>query len=284
MKQGSCNLFADDSVIYTTGETVNEVTQSLQSNLNDVGIWYEANKLVINADKCKSMLVSGARKINEKLNVYLNERLIEQVNEIRYLGIKVDDKLSWYKHIEKLHVQVMGKLSILRRLSKFLPKQMLEKIFKTTILPCIDYADTVWGTCSEKGMKMAQRLQNFAARIITGNYDYINFRGEDLVRQLKWQTIKERRIFHTAILMFKCTRGLAPNYLCDQINLLRDINVYETRYSSNYNVHVPFPRKEIFKRSFLYDGAKIFNSLPDFIKESNDICEFKSRYRAFYFT
>ena len=70
VKQGSCNLFADDSVIYTTGETVNEVTQSLQSNLNDVGIWYEANKLVINADKCKSMLVSGARKINEKLNVY----------------------------------------------------------------------------------------------------------------------------------------------------------------------------------------------------------------------
>ena len=173
---------------------------------------------------------------------------INQVDEIKYLGVIVDDKLNWYKQIEKLYAKVMGKLAVLRRLSKFLPKSILEVIFKTTILPCIDYADTVWGTASEKGLKMVQRLQNAAARIITGNNDYINVRGEDLVRQLKWQTIKERRNFHTSTLMFKCLKGLAPHYLCDQVNLLRDINDYNTRYTSNFNVHVPFPRKEIFKR------------------------------------
>ena len=114
---------------------------------------------------------------------------------------------------------------------------------------------------------MAQRLQNAVARIVTGNYDYVNVRGEELVRELKWQTIKERRIFHTATLMFKCVNGLAPNYLCDQINLLSDISGYNTRYAANYNLHVPFPSKEIFKRSFLYDGATIFNSLPDLLKQ-----------------
>ena len=131
---------------------------------------------------------------------------------------------------------------------------------------------------------MAQRLQNAAARIITGNYDYINVRGEDLVRQLKWQTIRERRTFHTATLMFKCMQGLAPNYLCDQINLISEINGYNTRSTSSYNVHVPFPRKEIYKRSFVYDGANIFNSLPDFLKRSTDVFEFKSRYKSFYFS
>ena len=197
--------------------------------------------------------------------------------------LDVDDKLNWYTHLKNLHVRVMGKLAVLRRLSKILPKDILEMIFKTTILPCIDYADTVWGTCTEKGQNMAQRLQNAAARIVTGNFDYVNFRGEELVKEVKWETIKERRIFHTAILMFKCINGLAPNYLCDQINLLSDVNIYETRSSSSRNVLVPFPRKEIFKRSFLYDGAKIFNSLPDVLKECSNVTDFKKRYKSFYF-
>ena len=74
----------------------------------------------------------------------------------------------------------MSKLAVLRRLSKCLPKDL-----KTTILPCIDYADIVRGTCTEKGQKMARELQNAAVKIVTVNYDYVNFRGEDLVKQLK---------------------------------------------------------------------------------------------------
>ena len=98
---------------------------------------------------------------------------------------------------------------------------------------------------------MAQRLQNGAARIITRNYDDVNFIGRDLVKQLKWETVKKRRIVHTAILIFKCTKGLAPNYFCVQINLLSDINICNTPSSSSRNVEVTFPRKEIFKIVFI---------------------------------
>ena len=87
-----------------------------------------------------------------------------------------------------------------------------------------------------------------------------------------------------ATLMFKCTQGLAPEYLCDQVNLESDINIYPTRYSSSTNVHIPFPRKEIFKRSFIYDGGCIFNSLPNFLKECKHLSEFKGKYKAHFFT
>ena len=55
---------------------------------------------------------------------------------------------------------VMGKLAILKMLSKVLARRALEIIFKTSSLPCIDYPDTVWGTCTAKGLNIAQRLQN----------------------------------------------------------------------------------------------------------------------------
>ena len=73
---------------------------------------------------------------------------------------------------------------------------------------------------------MVQRLHNAADRIVTGNYDCINYRGEDVVRSLKWQTIKERRHFHMSILMFKCSLNLAPTYLCDQLTFLNETNFY----------------------------------------------------------
>ena len=130
---------------------------------------------------------------------------------------------------------------------------------------------------------MAQRLQNAAARMITGNYDYINVRREDLVKQLKWQTIAERQRFHTALLMFKCVNGLAPNYLSDQITLLRDTNMYQTRETNGLNVYTPFPRKDIFKRSFLYNGATVWNSFPKFVQESDNIDDFKTNYKKHYF-
>ena len=59
----------------------------------------------------------------------------------------VDADLTWDTHVEKLY-KSHGKTSrFIRRLSQFLPRQTLERIFRWTILPCIDYADTVWGTC-----------------------------------------------------------------------------------------------------------------------------------------
>ena len=87
VRHGSCNLFADDSIIYTTGETVKEVTELLQANLNDVDIWYKENRLMLNADKSKAMLIKGKKKIDEKLNVTLDGHEIDLVNEVRYLGV-----------------------------------------------------------------------------------------------------------------------------------------------------------------------------------------------------
>ena len=63
-------------------------------------------------------------------------------------------------------------------------------IYLTVIQPSIDYADTVWGNCPEIYKNIIQGLQNHVARTITGNYDYVNFRGIDLAMELNWQRLK----------------------------------------------------------------------------------------------
>ena len=61
------------------------------------------------------------------------------------------------------------------------------------------------------------------------------------------QIIKERRQFHMVTLIFKCSLGLALNYLCDQVNIVSDtINNYSTRYTTSKNIPIPIPNKSIF--------------------------------------
>ena len=147
----------------------------------------------------------------------------------------------------------------------------------------MDYADTVWASCGVGDTKLLQRLQNYAARIVFKNFDFINTRGIDLVKQLKWQELADRRRFHTACLMFKCIHGIAPNYLSDQVTLLSEVSPYNTRRANSLDVIVPTVNKSIFKRSLSYNGAIIWNSIPDSIRNADDLQSFKLKYKRFYF-
>ena len=164
-----------------------------------------------------------------------------------------------------------------------MPAEALQLIYTACIQPVIDYCDTVWNVCGAGGTRRAQHLQNQAARIITGNFNYVDTRGEELVRNLGWQILSDRRNFHTAILMYKGINGLAPHYICDQITLLSQVNVYSTRSTDTLDVMVPTVKRNVFKKSFEYNGAVVWNSIPDFIRRSKDLISFKVQYRSHYF-
>ena len=115
----------------------------------------------------------------------------------------------------------------------------------------------------------------------TRNFDYINCRGIDLVKRLNLYTIRERRDYFLTTLMFKAFHGIAPHYLSDRIDMHFDINGYNTREAGSMNVYRPAVHKEIYRNSFLHSGGKLWNELPDFVKNSTNIETFKRNYRIY---
>ena len=78
---------------------------------------------------------------------------------------------------------------------------MLAYIYISIIQPKIDYAITLWGYTCQQNLHKIQRLQNRAARIVSGNYDYvINTRGIELVKSLQWMNVHQRRDYFMSIL------------------------------------------------------------------------------------
>ena len=128
-----------------------------------------------------------------------------------------------------------------------------------------------------------QRLQHRAARIIKGNFDYINVRGSDLVKQLGWQSIEQRRDYFVATLMHKCIYETAPIHLMNDIIMTADTHGISTRASANGIIQVPQPNCDVFKTSFRYQAATLWNNLPPDLRGIRDINSFKNMYKCLYF-
>ena len=289
IRNASCNMFADDNSLYTSGVSLTETKENFQSSVNDANLWYKNNHLPVNIMKTLCMVSASVRKLKElndrcaPLYIQFDGENLKQAQNCIYLGLSVDNDLKWDSQIQRICRNVSYKLSLLNRLRKFLSSEVLRKIYISNIQPCIEYGISVWGHCSDHNKMMIQRLQHRAARTILNNFDYKNVRGHELVKQLRWQTIEQRRDYFTATLMHKCIYNTAPIHLRNNIVMTADTHDIPTRATVNGIIQVPQPNCEIFKTSFRYQSACLWNSLPPELRKLNEINSFKSTYKYLYF-
>ena len=93
-------MYVDDSTLYTSAITANEITATLNKELQLVSEWVASNKF--NISKTKSIVFGTNRSLNQKLklNIVMNNEEIEQVEVTKLFGVTLDCKLSWSKHID----------------------------------------------------------------------------------------------------------------------------------------------------------------------------------------
>ena len=91
-----------------------------------------------------------------------------------------------------------------------------------------------------------------------------------------WQNVSQRRDYFTALQVFKGIHGLAPDYISDLFTFVHDINTRQTRGTAGNNLHVPRVNKSVFQQSLQFNGAMIWNSLPENIKIIDRLDTFKT--------
>ena len=130
---------------------------------------------------------------NTDINIYIGDQKLLQCTNINYLGMEIYCTLSWDLQIDILCKRLVFIISKLSRLKAVIPSYLLLLVYTSMIQPKIDYAISIWGYTCRQNLNKIQRLQNRAAIIITGNHDYVNTRGIELVKTLKWMCVSQRR-------------------------------------------------------------------------------------------
>ena len=283
---GQCNIYADDTIIYTTGNDISSVNSKLQACVEKASNWYDENKLVVNASKSNVMIVGTPHmvsKLNEErsqLNLSLKDTKLDQVKTCTYLGMNIDDTLSWESQINKLCKTLGLKIKEIKKgRSLKLSQSILREIYLTKMQPIIDYGITIWGAVPKYKLDKIQRLQNFAARYITNKWDYREYRGLELVKSINIMNVEERLHYFENLLMYKCMKDLAPPYLSNQIIKQTDISKRITRSSNQNNLY--YQRTKGMKRNSIFiRGAKEWNNLPQEVKSSKSIDNFKVNLKS----
>ena len=125
-------LFADDTTIFIVSDDACNLQTSLQTCLNLANLWLQRNGLRLNTSKTKSMLIHSSRKVTGstlELNVEGNQ--VEQVRSFKFLGVTINDTLTWSDHINMVCDKVSHNVSLLRRLSWFLPQPLFLLFLKS---------------------------------------------------------------------------------------------------------------------------------------------------------
>ena len=181
-----------------------------------------------------------------------------QLKESICLGVQVDETLSWEAHISEVIGKVAKVLAALRRLRPICPQSTLVTIYKSLILPHLDYCSAVWGCIGNGLSQKLEKLQNRAARIITGSS--WDASSAPILHALKWDSLADRRAKQLKSLMFKTVNNLVPEYLSDKFASINTIHRHNLR-GAQHNLFIPRQNTETLKKSFRYRGAVTWNSL-----------------------
>ena len=272
----NCNLLsevrmcADDTNLTFASKDSEELFSSLTSDLGNLKQWLDSNRLGLNVLKTKCLFTGMRQKISllpSELHIYLDGYSIERVNSYRCLGVQVDETLSWEAHVFEVVGKVAKVLAALRRLRQICPQSTLVTIYKSLILPHFDYCSAVWGCIGNGLSQKLEKLQNRAARIITGSS--WDARSVPILHAHKWNSLADRRAKQLKSLMFKTVNHLVPKYLSDKFANVNTIH--------RHNLFIPRPNTEALKKIFCYRVAVTWNSLSVEAKQATTLNSFYSR-------
>ena len=204
-------------------------------------------------------------------NVHIQNKQIKQVYECKTLGVTIDQHLSWKSNTENIGKKICSGISAIRQVKPYVSKETLISIYNALVRPYFDYCCEVWDVFGETQSKRLQKLQNRAARVILGMNNDVNHTMD--LHALGLEPLKIERKKAKGKMMYKILNKMGPQSLIHLFSYKSDKTEYHLRDVSSC-LCLPKPRTDNMKNSFMYDGAKIWNSIPKDIRESKSLSSF----------
>ena len=228
------------------------------------------SKAIFLATKCT------ANKIMEEPPILTIKGDQIQVSETeKLLGVHINNSLNWSSHIESTLKKCNSLLFLLNRIKQYLNVPTRKLFYNAYILPHLDYCCTIWGNANSELMNTLIKFQKRAARSILDKP--IETPSGELFTELKWMTFPKRVMYQKDVLMYKIMNNLAPPYLAN-IFKSKDVHDRTLRSTSENLLYIPKPNIELYRNSLAYSGSKIWNSIPEQLRNATSLQQFRNGY------
>ena len=171
-----------------------------------------------------------ASTTNIGTQITINNTDILRVNETKFLGVIIDDKLTFQQHIKQTENKISKGLYALRTIKNILPKKHLKLIYHALISPHLSYGIPFWHNSTKQHLHRLTILQKKAIRIIT-NTQY-NTPSSPLFKQERILPLEKLHQAELQKLMYRIHHNLIPNPIPSAFSLNPPAHPYRTRYRS----------------------------------------------------
>jgi hypothetical protein len=256
-------LFADDAVFYVHGATFEEALGKMNTIIANLTIWLKNNKLLPHENKTKLMLVTPRRPPILPDMLFNNVKL-EWIDKITYLGLVIDNKLSYSSHISELLCKLSKSHGAIYAVSGLLPRPALRTLYFSLVYPHIVQAVVLWGGVSDNLLKpVAIALNKILRTILHVKFDDNRIplmSTNSMYRELGLLKLSDiHRLF-----VLKFGLNIINNYpllFAQYIRPLIPNHSYRTRHSG---FNLPNIRLEVERSGTIFQFVKVLNELPQF--------------------
>ena len=263
-------LFADDSFVFTPVKKVEISHEQLVQDLETVSNWGYQWKMVFNPDITKQAVevifsVKKKKPFHPELN--FNGIPVAREDYTKHLGLFLDSRLNFSKHITEAIRKATKGLSLMKYLSKYVSRKVLALCYKLYVRPHLDYGDVIYHNQRDDLMTLIEQVQYKAALIVTGCWQGTS--RVKLYDELGWEPLDQRRWGHRMTTWYKIVNGLTPAYLFEHVPK------EAPRPLRSFIPKAPIAKTERYQNSFFPYCINEWNSLEKDIKYSPSLENFK---------
>ena len=207
-------LFAEDANIYFEADDHTGLIRKVNKELKKVKVWMDCNKLALNTEKTNFVLFhSPKKKITNLITLKFGKENIKRAKYLKFLGVLVDEHLSWKYHICELHKKLSRTTGLFFKLRCSLPFATLICLYNSLFSYFLNYGIIVWGLTYDTYLTPLFLLQKKIFRCI--NVQLPTAPSTPLFHSLK--ILKLENVFHLNLLIFvyKSINKFSPNYFHD---------------------------------------------------------------------
>ena len=273
-------MYADDTTLYSTALTLNELVIGLNEDLERVSNWVIDNKLALNVTKTKS-IVFGTRHMlvnDPQLHLSMLGVPIEQVKKTKLLGVILDSQLSWSDHIDNITTKMGRGLAMVRKCSTYLTSSVMGQVIQSLVFCHLYYCPVIWSAANKSDLNKLQIVQNRAARLALHCSTRTNI--ECMHTRLAWLTVEQKLICSLLTFFRNITVNQTPDYFHNQVLKSANTHNYNTRNASNGHLTLPAPKTNNQKHTVIYRAISFWNPLPPHIKHTQNKLSFKIALKA----
>ena len=159
--------------------------------------------------KCNMMQLTRKHLNKIQASYTLEGAILENVDNIKYLGVTITNDLKWNTHISNICTKANRTLGLLRRPLFPCPQNVKEAAYKGMVRPILEYGSSIWDPHTGKLQEELEKGRNREAKFVTRNYVYETGSMIGILRQLKWESLKKRRKDNRLIMLYKGLKGKA---------------------------------------------------------------------------